>query len=295
MLAAEDILDLMVECNKKDYSQAMNIISSIQSYNKNNTNQLSVLVNKHATSFLTSLIKNPPTDTPDIGEFFDIISSAISSLCGRTASTSNINNFDFQSGTLFLHESNFADADLGFQTWDGGVILTELIDSQRIIIKDKNVLELGSGTGICGLLCGRMGAKQSILTDYNPIVLETLQKNINLNSLQDHVRCLKLDWNWCIDGNYLEEDPILSDTEFEIIIAADCVYEMFNANAIPIVAKHYRSKSEDARFHLVVPLRFNMETEIRTFEKCMIEHGWVLRESYEIEKTSLNFRYYCYR
>ena len=111
----EEIIDSIIECNKKDYSQVINIILSIQTIIKKHTNEFSIhqaTLNKHATPFLISMLSKAPTDTPDIDEFLHTISSTISSLCGRIASTTNTNKFEFKSGPLTLHESNFSDADI---------------------------------------------------------------------------------------------------------------------------------------------------------------------------------------
>ena len=44
-------------------------------------------------------------------------------------------------------------------------------------MKDKSVLELGSGPGLCGLIAATQ-AKQVVLTDYMDVVMDLLDKNI---------------------------------------------------------------------------------------------------------------------
>ena len=41
-------------------------------------------------------------------------------------------------------------------------------------------MEVGAGLGLCGLLVGYF-AREVLITDYNPTVLERLQLNVDLN------------------------------------------------------------------------------------------------------------------
>ena len=55
------------------------------------------------------------------------------------------------------------------EVWDAALVLSYFLinpKSQSVINpKDKIILELGSGTGIIGLITGFLGAKKIILTD----------------------------------------------------------------------------------------------------------------------------------
>lgn len=49
---------------------------------------------------------------------------------------------------------------------------------------NQTVMEVGAGLGICGLVAGAF-AKEVHLTDYNTTVLETVERNVQLNLLMD--------------------------------------------------------------------------------------------------------------
>ena len=47
------------------------------------------------------------------------------------------------------------------------------------LFKDKNVLELGSGIGLCGFTASHIGAKNVVFTDYKEPVMELIAHNIS--------------------------------------------------------------------------------------------------------------------
>ena len=64
------------------------------------------------------------------------------------------------------------------------------------MVKDKSVLELGSGPGLCGLLCSHF-SREVILSDYQDLVLDLLKKNATENGKTacGRLGVAKLDWN----------------------------------------------------------------------------------------------------
>lgn len=49
-------------------------------------------------------------------------------------------------------------------------------------MRDRFVLELGSGTGFCGIVARLLGAAHVTLTDNEPAVLENLRKCVEMNA-----------------------------------------------------------------------------------------------------------------
>jgi predicted nicotinamide N-methyase len=170
-----------------------------------------------------------------------------------------------------------------------------MIDDNEILVKDKNVLEFGCGTGIVGLVSAQMGSQLTVMSDHHPEVIDNAVKNIALNQ-GENIKCVKLDWSWCVASDFKKELPILRNTTWNIIIAADCIYDLFHAAILPIAAKHYLSKEDPmARFHVLLPHRLQFKEAIDEFEKNMPLNGWVLEHSHWIRKHALTFRYYIFR
>lgn len=84
----------------------------------------------------------------------------------------------------------------GLTTWDGAVVLSKYLIKQHTdatarsqaptfdfeleFLKGKKVVELGAGTGLVGLSCAVLGAREVILTDL-PYAVENLNDNVRRN------------------------------------------------------------------------------------------------------------------
>ncbi|KAI9001146.1 putative methyltransferase-domain-containing protein [Trametes punicea] len=96
--------------------------------------------------------------------------------------------------------------------WPAGEVLASYI-ARRGSLQGKNVLELGSGTGLVGLVAAKLGARVCI-TDQAPL-LGIMKQNVSLNGLESRVSVMELNWG----------EPIPPDlSKPDLVLAADCVY-----------------------------------------------------------------------
>ena len=100
-----------------------------------------------------------------------------------------------------------SETNTGFVMWPSAVMLSHHISKNPSIVlgdetsPDGDVMELGAGCGLVGLTAATLLQQHSdvsedkvIFTDYNPVVLENLQKNIELNDFDVDHQVLGLDW-----------------------------------------------------------------------------------------------------
>lgn len=108
--------------------------------------------------------------------------------------------------------SNFVEnGTTGATVWDASVALSEYILENRMIFKGKRVLELGSGTGMAGLVASKCETDRVVLSDLAFVLEKFTRKNANGN-----VDLLELDWRYP-EG--------LEDRKFDIAIAADVIFD----------------------------------------------------------------------
>jgi predicted nicotinamide N-methyase len=96
--------------------------------------------------------------------------------------------------------------------------------------KGKKVLEIGSGTGVAGIVCAQFwNGAEFTLTDQKQ-VLELIEENVRRNSeripaLKEHVKVQELDWGGSTD--HLSPSP-----PYDWIIACECVAPIFRLDLL---------------------------------------------------------------
>uniref|UniRef100_A0A7S3J6U1 Uncharacterized protein n=1 Tax=Euplotes harpa TaxID=151035 RepID=A0A7S3J6U1_9SPIT len=150
--------------------------------------------------------------------------------------------------TVFALTHGGPDFDMtGQHVWEGGEVLAKWIIENKHLFEGKNVIELGSGTGISGLVASHF-AKFTLMSDYIPEVLDLLRKQCieSTHISEDHkLGHAKIDW---INTKYKDinitvhhsndEDDItevhISECEkFDIVIAAEVIY--WEDSIVPLV------------------------------------------------------------
>ncbi|XP_068673947.1 protein-lysine N-methyltransferase EEF2KMT-like isoform X2 [Montipora foliosa] len=85
--------------------------------------------------------------------------------------------------TLEETQQYISEGTTGLHTWMAGEYLAEWALESRSIFQERNIIELGSGTGLTGLtICATSTSYQYIFTDCHEKVLETLECNLILNN-----------------------------------------------------------------------------------------------------------------
>lgn len=177
---------------------------------------------------------------------------------------------------------------LGIRTWGAAPYLTRRLIQQYASadqhVLPRRVLELGAGTGLVGLgLAQWLGAQRAdarvTLTDYDATVLANLRRNAEASHSLADVR--HLDWETvyrdmqtttrCYDTWAQKTLPHESDTwsaqyggvdrhdQFDVLVAADCIYDPQHALWIHAVAERHLLRPTTAypspQLHMLVPVR----------------------------------------
>ena len=118
----------------------------------------------------------------------------------------------------------FSDEWLASEIWPAATVLISAIehcDSWRTLIQTAElVVDLGSGTGACGIAAAALGAQRVLLTD-QPSALPLLQHNASCSGLSSAVAVSALEWQteW-------EVGPPLP-TGTNVVLASDCLNTVY--------------------------------------------------------------------
>jgi len=163
-------------------------------------------------------MSNEDKESPILGDFF----------INRdyTTTTQNFGSIEIQLDCLTSASTDF---DLTGQViWPAARLLSHFIAASsgglrsRLSVIDEDVLELGSGCGLAGLVASFIGIKSITLTDNEPEVLEILKLNTRHACPSVTTRVFDLDW-----GSKVAEKGLEIETgrqTWKLILAADVVF-----------------------------------------------------------------------
>lgn len=108
----------------------------------------------------------------------------------------------------------------GLTLWRSSHYLCEYLIQHPELIQHKQVVELGSGLGRCGILAHHMGARHVCLTDGDTDTLAQLRKNVKQNKRNNTaISCRQLLW-----GQDTALEFVKSHGPQEIVMGSDLVY-----------------------------------------------------------------------
>jgi predicted nicotinamide N-methyase len=207
---------------------------------------------------------------------------------------------------IIVEEPSFVASDVGSLTWPAAATLSRLLVSETLgSLIGCNVLELGSGTGVVGLTCLKLGARSVVMSDFNDGVLDNLKRNLTHNGFTmcnegcttataaatttttttttTHSQCSSiefLDWKkvdccsrWCLNGDIAQIDWI---------VAADVVYEESHSETVSnMMATLFKAATKRQRYRgpLHAALMIACRSKSNSFQTYVADfHRQLLRE-----------------
>lgn len=174
--------------------------------------------------------------------------------------------------TLRIHALAPRRAVIGGHTWRAAPALCEFFIANNFL-HGKRVIELGTGTGLCGITAAKLGAKAVVLTDYVPAIVSNARFNAKLNSCGESVSACHLDWRAVAQQGSAGE----LTAGFDVVIASDCIYEEEHAELVPLVASLLMRKNPSARFFAASPAPVNGREQragIEAFPRALAALGF---------------------
>ncbi|CAM6083604.1 unnamed protein product [Calypogeia fissa] len=128
---------------------------------------------------------------------------------------------------------NMLDGDTGYNIWPAGLFLAQVLLSHPQLVHGRSCIELGSGTGICGVWLSMLAPSKAVLTDGALQTLANLRHNLDINGIpisdkathvqetrhgETSVECRQLLWETA------SEEEVLS-FRAQVILGADLIYD----------------------------------------------------------------------
>ena len=145
--------------------------------------------------------------------------------------------------------------------WESSIGLARHIEKMGARLKGTDVLEIGCGFGLTGIVACQMGARV-IFTDAEQEALRFAQHNAEQNGVSQHADFVQMDWN----------TPCFN-RKFPYILAADVIYEEPHWTPITTLLQEYLASNGVALFS--EPNRSNAIG----FFKLLTDTGFIHRKS----------------
>jgi len=216
--------------------------------------------------------------TTENEELLDLLAAALATISGFLSGGVQTRAVTLGTFTMHVCQSGLEEA-LGAQLWRSSFLLSRLMLARPEIVRGRDVLELGSGCGMCGMLAAKLGAKKVVLTDFMDAAIRNLEASLAANFStgpttspelprpDDRPRqetgragggdCVRggenvlvkfLDWSELPSRDeeqksktqhHGESDLSMTWAQFDCIIASDVIYEEDHAHSLPRSIAHF--------------------------------------------------------
>lgn len=170
---------------------------------------------------------------------------------------------------------------VGLQLWRGSLAMIEFILWEKSPLREfSTVLELGCGVGIIGLALSRLeNLKRIVLTDALAECLTVCKRNLNENGVDDRrIEIRRLEWN--------EREQQQGEQAFDVIVAADCVYDGDATDALVSVLR--RAAPTTTACYLTIERRVVFTTEHMREEAPALDYFIATCERSQLELEQID-------
>ncbi|KAL3527248.1 hypothetical protein ACH5RR_011904 [Cinchona calisaya] len=141
---------------------------------------------------------------------------AVKSPAGEQMVTTSQHHFDDGDNSFSVTIIENMKEEYGLFVWPCSIMLAEYVWQQRSRFSGINVIELGAGTSLPGIVAAKVGADVTLTDDFNrPEVLANMRRECDLNN----VNCKVLGLTWGV------WDEAIFTLCPNIILGADVLYE----------------------------------------------------------------------
>jgi predicted nicotinamide N-methyase len=151
----------------------------------------------------------------------------------------------------------FYDEWTGCRAWPGAFHMSRMLLNRKYELAGVDVLELGSGLGLCGIASMNSGAKSTTFTEYKQSLLDLSLGNASSNkpdNLEASTRGFILDWSDFNPETHQSFMEWKSNKHGFVVIGSELVYEDYHGDLVlPVLSALFRAGA--SRGLIVIMLR----------------------------------------
>ncbi|KAH8342645.1 hypothetical protein KR067_007010 [Drosophila pandora] len=248
-------------------------------------------------SYLEAFLKQLMNLLKDQEELHDDL---YGNLCGRMAETPSsgtayaYKHYLIQPGAkITLRESNsfVSEGTTGLCTWEAALALSDYILQHKDVVKGKNVVELGAGAGLLGILLKlpalELHTGQVLLTDGSETCVQLMRENIALNfETKDEVaevpQAETLRWD------AVAEFPWDKYAETDLLLAADVIYDDSQFDAL-LGALDYLFKQRSNQLEMLLASTVRNVDTLHKFMTELNAHGYKVTPCANVSACASHF------
>ena len=115
-------------------------------------------------------------------------------------------------------------AGFGWRVWPSAEALAAYLVENPEAVRGKDVLELGAGLGVPGLVAAALGAERVVLSDSRNEYLDVMRGNVEKNGLGNCTVAL-LDFTTCLSQ---------IEAVFDVVLGSDIMYDVDSSATLPV-------------------------------------------------------------
>lgn len=136
----------------------------------------------------------------------------------------------------------------GHHLWNAGRLISTYLEDHTSLITGRTVLELGAGAGLPSLVCGVLGARKVVASDYpDPDLVSNLWHNIKNGPREAVGRIVAEGYCWGADVAPLlgHLDP-RGEERFDVLLLADLLFNHSEHGKLVATVKQTLTEKQDA-------------------------------------------------
>ncbi|XP_033100653.1 methyltransferase-like protein 23 isoform X2 [Anneissia japonica] len=165
--------------------------------------------------------------------------------------------------------------------WPSAVVLAQYIVFKSEFIERKQILELGAGTSLPGIVAAKLGG-DVVLSDSSllPQCLENCRRSCRENYIEDQVSVVGITW-----GQY--SPALINIPQVDIVLASDCFYDEKDFQDIVVTIAFILNRNQNAKCWVTYQERSSDYSIVHLLRKWKLRCCHIPLETFNASSSSI--------